>query len=84
MDYEWRRNVLLQGSAGVQRADLFAGGGRQTALTLGLGVTWLLNRRLRLLASYGFADRHSTATSNAPLGGSEIRNLWLLTLRLAL
>ncbi len=87
LDYEWRRNVLLQGSLGLQRADLLQGGGQQTAYTLGLGATWLLNRRMRLLASYSFADTRSTEGSvagTAPLGGSFVRNLWTLTLRLAL
>jgi hypothetical protein len=84
LDYEWRRNVLLQGSAGVQRADLLQGGGRQTAVSLGVGATWLVNRRLRLIGSYEFLDQHGTAEQSEGLNGSFVRNLWLLTARIGL
>jgi hypothetical protein len=84
LDYEWRRNVLLQGSAGIERADLLQGGGRQTAATLGLGATWLINRRLSLLGSYQFTDQRGTAIQDQALTGSFVRNIWLLTARLGL
>lgn len=83
-DYEWRRNVLLQASVGVQRADLLGGGGRQTALQGGIGATWLLNRRVRLVGSYDVADVHGSGTRAAGLAGDFVRSLALLTLRLGL
>jgi len=84
IDYEWRRDVLLQASAGAQRADLLGGGGRQTALRGSLGATWLVNRRVRLIATY---DALSTDGAGAPatgLAGRFTRSIGLLTLRLGL
>ncbi len=83
-DYEWRRNVVLQASTGVQRADLLGGGGRQTAVRGGIGATWLLNRRVRLIGSYDVADVRGTGTSASGLAGDFVRSLALLTLRLGL
>lgn len=84
VDYEWRRNLLLQASAGVQRADLLDGGGRQTALHGGIGATWLVNRHVRLIGTYEVADSRTSGGSAASLAGTFVRSVGMLTLRLGL
>ena len=83
VDYEWRRDVLLQASAGAQRADLL-GGGAQTVLRAGIGATWLVNRRVRVTGTYGFGDTRATGGGASGLSGSFTRSLGLLTVRLGL
>ena len=39
LDHEYRRDLLLQASAGMQRADFLQGGGQSTGITLGAGAT---------------------------------------------
>jgi hypothetical protein len=81
IDHEVFRNVLLQVSGGLQRA-AFLGGGVQTGLLAGAGATWLINRQLRLSATYDFTD---SSSSGAPAGLSTYaRDVALLTLRVAL
>jgi hypothetical protein len=81
IDHEVFRNVLLQVSGGMQRAS-FLGGGVQTGLLAGAGATWLINRQLRLSATYDFTD---SSSSGAPAGLSTYaRDVALLTLRVAL
>lgn len=84
IDYEWRRDVLLQASAGAQRADLLGGGGRQTALRGGLGATWLVNRRLRLIATYDVLGSDGAGGQASGLGGNFTRSIGVPTLRLGL
>jgi hypothetical protein len=84
LDHEYRRDVLLRLSAGVQRADFLQGGGQADGFTVGAGVTWLLNRHLRLSADYGFTDQRSTSNPTLPTAGSFTRSIGLLTLRFAL
>ncbi|MEO9191700.1 MAG: outer membrane beta-barrel protein [Acetobacteraceae bacterium] len=84
IDYEWRRDVLLQASTGVQRADLLGGGGDQTAVRFGVGATWLVNRRVRVIATYDAADTRGTGAPTTGLAGSFTRSIGLLTVRLAL
>ncbi len=84
VDYEWRRDLLLQASTGAQRADLLGGGGSQTALRAGIGATWLVNRRVRLTGTYEFADTRGTGDRTSGLAGTFVRSLGLLTVRLAL
>lgn len=79
IDHEYRRNVMLHGTAGVQHAVFTQGGGAQTAYTLGVSVTWLMNRRLRLSATEAFTDLRSIADSSTPGTGSYCRNVMLLT-----
>ncbi len=78
VDHEWRRNLLLHVSAGVQRADFLQGGGYQTGVTMGAGITWLVNRRVHILASYGLSAQHGGSA------GDYTRQSGLLTLRLGL
>ena len=84
VDHEYQRNLLLQASAGFQHIDYLQGGGSGSAFTLGASATWLINRHVRLAASYDFYDQHSAASATLPTTGSYVRSLALLTLRLGL
>jgi hypothetical protein len=88
VDPESRRNILLQGYAGVQYADYPQGGGTQTITNVGANVTWLINRKLRLIGSYDFSKgtASNTTTSTIPNfpTGNYTRNIYLLTLRVGL
>jgi hypothetical protein len=61
VDHEYLRNVLLQGRAGVQAAQ-YMGGGSDTSYSVGGGVTWLLNRRVRLSANYDYNHQHGSSS----------------------
>jgi hypothetical protein len=84
IDHEYRRDVLLRLSAGVQRAIFLQGGGQADGFTLGAGVSWLLNRHLRISADYAFTDQRSTNNPTLPTTGSYTRSIGLLALRFAL
>ncbi len=60
VDHELRRNVLLQARGSFLAAEYFDGGGSSKAYTVGTGVTWLLNRRLRLSADYDYIRQTGT------------------------
>jgi hypothetical protein len=78
LDHEYCRDILLQASTGLQRADFLQGGGRQTALLMGVGVTWLVNRQMRLSATYNFNDQQGGGSGTA---GAFNRSVGLVTLR---
>ncbi len=59
VDHEYYRNVLLRAQGGVF-FDQYNGGGNQSLLSGGAGATWLLNRTLRLSATYDFTTRLSS------------------------
>jgi len=88
-DYELMRNVLLEGRVDLQYAS-YLQGGTQTNETLGAGVTWLLNRRVRLSLDDDYTNQNSpgttTLTTTGPdqLSGAYRQNLLMLTLHLAL
>jgi hypothetical protein len=84
LDHEYRRDVLLRLSAGAQSADFLQGGGRSNGFSLGAGVSWLLNRHMRLSADYNFTDQRSTSSPTLQTTGSYTRSIGLLTLRFAL
>jgi hypothetical protein len=84
LDHEYRRDVLLRVSAGVQRADYLQGGGQSNGFSIGAGVTWLLNRHMRLSANYDFTDQRSDSNPTLLTTGSYTRSIGLLTLRFAL
>ena len=48
------------------------------------GVTWLLNRHMRLSANYDFTDQRSDSNPTLLTTGSYTRSIGLLTLRFAL
>jgi hypothetical protein len=78
VDHEYQRNILLQATGGVQQADYLQGGGQQTGLLLGVGVTWLVDRRMRIAATYTYNDQRGGTVGTA---GAFTRSLGLLTLR---
>ena len=67
VDHEYLRNVLLRARAGVALSETSRGDGQQTLYTAGAGATWLLNRNMRLAATYDFATRQSSNGVAAPL-----------------
>lgn len=84
LDHELRRDLLLHASAGLQRADFLQGGTQQTGYSLGVGASWLVNRRVRLSATYDFTEQRGSASAALPLSGDYTRGLALLTLRFGL
>ena len=84
LDHECLRNVLLQASASVQYDNYLQGGGHDSRLAIGAGVTWLINRHLRLSATYDFTDQHGTASSTLQTTGNYTRSVALLTLRVGM
>jgi hypothetical protein len=77
IDHEYLRNVLLNGQAEVQRASYQQNVSPQTLYNAGAGVTWLLNRNMRLALTYQYWNRQSASSSFA-------ENIGLLQLRLGL
>jgi hypothetical protein len=65
VDHELRRNILLQGRAGVTNASYFQHGGNQTEYSLGGSVTWLLNRNVRLVGSYDYNKFNGSGSPTA-------------------
>jgi hypothetical protein len=84
VDHELQRDLLLRASAGLQRADFLQGGTPQTGYSLGVGATWLVNRRAQVSATYDFTGQQGSGTATLPLSGSYTRSLALLTLRFGL
>jgi len=78
IDHEYARDILLQATGGAQQADFLQGGGRQTAWLFGLGVTWLIDRQMRVSATYSFNDQQGGGVGTA---GPSSRSVGLLTLR---
>lgn len=88
VDHEYLRNVLLNANAGFALNEYDQGQGKQTRYTTGAGVTWLLNRNMRLGATYDFTARQSDATGTLTqgqrFGGNYTESRYLLQLRLGL
>jgi hypothetical protein len=91
VDHEYLRNVLLNGHLSYERAEYADGGGTQQIYGVGARVTWLLNRYVRLAATYDYTDSTfgggTTAVGGALIGGSAgvgggnyARNLTMLRL----
>lgn len=78
LDHELRRNILLDISLGLERADFSRGGGRTTLASAGAGASWRMNRHAALSLDYRFTDRD--ATRGTSYSGSTL----LLRLALAL
>ena len=83
IDHEYLRNLLLQASVGLQRADFFQGG-YQNGFVAGVGATWVVNQSMRLSATYDQTDLHGPSNPAAGLIGGYSRGIGLLTLRLGL
>lgn len=75
LDHEYLRNVLLRAQGGVFFNQSNRSQTGQTLYTAGASATWLLNRTMRLGASYDFTTRQSsdTAATNriAPTSAAE-------------
>ncbi len=56
VDHELRRDVILHASLGVQYAQ-FLQSGAQSNFTADIGAAWLINRNMRLSASYVFTKQ---------------------------
>jgi hypothetical protein len=89
VDHEYLRNVLLNATAGFIANSYEQDQGNQSYLTVGAGVTWLINQHMRLIGHYDFATRQSNATagglgSGQTLGGNYSDNRFLLQLRIGL
>jgi hypothetical protein len=81
LDHEARRNLLLQASASLQYADYLQGGGHSGGFSLGAGATWLLNRHMRVSATYDFTDQRGTSSPTLQTTGNYVRSIGLITLR---
>ncbi len=84
VDHEYKRNVLLQASGSVQYADYLPSGGHAASFSVGAGATWLINRHVRLSATYDFTDQRGTASPTLQTTGNYTRSIGLLTLRLGM
>lgn len=88
-DYEFRRNILVQARGGLQYAQ-YLQGGAQTNFTVGAGVSWLLNRNLRLSLDYDTTEQTGTTNFSTPLNPNTLisghynQSLLALTLHVAL
>jgi hypothetical protein len=75
VDHELRRNVFLQLRGDAQYAQfLQSGGGTQSGFGIGGGVTWLLNRRIRLSFEYDFTSVTGSSRSVNSLGQTTSTN----------
>jgi hypothetical protein len=84
VDHEYRRNVLLNGFVAVQHADFLQGGGQSGGFSLGGGVTWLVNRNVRLSATYDFTDQRQSSSPTLQTTGNYTRSIGLLTVRVGM
>ncbi len=104
LDHEYLRNVVLSAHASYFLDDYpngptGTGAGSQDYFTGGVGVSWRLNRHVRLGADYTYSTRHSDSGNPVPVvavspvsiiqtgevfGGNYSENTIRLTLRLAL
>ena len=82
LDHEYQRNVLLRFPPACS-TPITCRAAASRIIPLGAGVTWLLNRHLRLSATYDFTDQRG---SNPTLQttGSYTRSIGLLTLRVGM
>jgi hypothetical protein len=60
VDHELRRNVILTAYARFAANEYNENQGDQYLYGAGAGATWLLNRNIRLSATYDYLDRHSS------------------------
>jgi hypothetical protein len=51
---------------------------------MGGGVTWLVNRYVRLAATYDFTDQRGTSSPTLLTTGNYTRSIGLLTVRLGM
>jgi hypothetical protein len=78
VDHEYKRNILLQGYADVQSAAYEQNGGSQIITNAGANISWLLNRNMRLKASYDFTKSDASSGGTAFVGNAYRRSICLL------
>ena len=76
--------MLLNGFVAVQHADFLQGGGQSSGFSLGGGVTWLVNRNVRLSATYDFTDQRQSSSPTLQTTGNYTRSIGLLTVRVGM
>lgn len=69
IDHEYRRNILFNGHAQIQRAEdasrvsdlpgFLQSGGSETLYNVGIGATYLLNRLVRVSATFDYNSQHA-------------------------
>ena len=92
VDHEYRRNVLLNAETGIRAAEYLQNGGTQTQYYGSAGVSWLLNRNMRLSAQYTFTKQTGggevasigTPSLNTLTNGKYSQSLIMVTLHLGL
>jgi hypothetical protein len=84
IDHEYLRNVIFSASAGLQRAEFLSGGGVQNGYAAGGGVTWLVNRSVRLSATYDLTGVTGSHVASPLVSGDYTRQIALVTLRLGI
>lgn len=82
VDYQWRRNVWLDGSVALQHAAYLNFDGAQTGAAFEVGATWWINRRMTLNAT----ETVSTVRGEAPPPslGNTTRSISLISIGLGL
>ncbi len=80
LDQEMRRNLLLHASAALTQAAFLQGGGTETGTTFAASLTWLLNRRMRVVADERLTTLHAAPVAGAAGGGNTLRSVSLVTL----
>ena len=65
-------------------ANYLPAGGHAGSLSLGGGATWLINRHMRLSATYDFTDQHGSSSPTLQTTGNYTRSIGLLTLHLGI
>ena len=94
VDHEYLRNVLLKATGGISYDSYGRGQGEQILFTAGAGATWLINRAVRLTATYDFKVRQSHISAllgdaaqpsvGQPFGGSYSSNRYGLQISIGL
>jgi hypothetical protein len=78
VDHELRRDVLLHGQIAIQHTEYERGGATETAGSAQAGVTWLMNRNMRLSGTYTYLAKRP------PTGGSINESIAMVRLQLGL
>lgn len=89
IDHEYRSDIVVQAHGGAQYARYFQNGGTQTRLNGGAGITWLINRGVRLSLDYDYTSQSASGItpgqSRADLSALQYdQTVVALTLHLAL
>jgi hypothetical protein len=80
VDHEYLRNVIFSGYVGLQNANYLQTNATQTLYQAGLSANWLLNRNMRVGASYAVTDRNVSSG----FGQDYLQNVYLVQFHFAL